>query len=185
MPHTINNTSDILNQKITTHSLKGLILYIKQHIIQWYKHTCAIVNCYICIIYYILPHILYLGYAWRSKYYDNQICRNIPKIIRDLEICFWVPWQSDWWLINRIEIGHLSAVTRRVIRPYLAVRTKTQANKHTQIIAHGNMQSSCHELTKLILFRGTWKQKTVFILRKPVTMIFLLFCCSFYFIYCY
>ena len=54
-----------------------------------------------------------------------------------------------------MEIDHISALTRRVIRAYLTVRTKTYANKHTQIIAHGNMPSSRHEMTKLILFRGT------------------------------
>ena len=54
-----------------------------------------------------------------------------------------------------MEIEHLSALTRRVIRAYLTVRTKTYAKKHPQIIAHGNMPSSRHEMTKLILFRGT------------------------------
>ena len=98
MPHTINNTSDIINKKITTYSLKGLILYIKQHIIQWYKHTRAIVNCYICIIYYILPYILYLGYAWRSKYYVNQIRRNIPNIIN-------AP-NYDWAIHNGLSIEY-------------------------------------------------------------------------------
>ena len=53
------------------------------------------------------------------------------------------------------EIDHLSALIRRVITAYLTVRTKTYAKKNTQIIAHGNMPSSRHEMTKLILFRGT------------------------------
>ena len=54
-----------------------------------------------------------------------------------------------------MEIDRLSALTRRVIRAYLTVRTKTYTNKNTQIIAHGSMPSSRHEMTKLILFRGT------------------------------
>ena len=80
LPHTINNTSDILNQTITTHSLKGLIHYVKQHIIQGYKHTCRVVNCYICkiimntqilathsAINVFLPHILNLQYPCSRK----------------------------------------------------------------------------------------------------------------------
>ena len=59
----------------------------------------------------------------------------------------------------------------------MTVRTKTYAKGHTQIIAHGNMPSSRHEMTKLILFRGH-ERETVVILRKPVTMTSLLFCCS-------
>ena len=54
---------------------------------------------------------------------------------------------------------------------------KDICQKHTQIIAHGNMPSSRHEMTKLILFRGH-ERETVVILRKPVTMTSLLFCCS-------
>ena len=46
------------------------------------------------------------------------------------------------------------ALTRRVIRAYLTVWTDICQN-HTQVIAHGNMPSAHHELTKLILFRGT------------------------------
>ena len=51
-----------------------------------------------------------------------------------------------------MEIDHLSALTRLV---YLTGQTKTYAKKHTQIIVHGNMPSSRHKMTKLILFRGT------------------------------
>ena len=45
------------------------------------------------------------------------------------------------------------------------------------IIAHGNMPSSRHEMIKLILFRRQ-ERETVVMLRKPVTMTSLLFCCN-------
>ena len=69
------------------------------------------------------------------------------------------------------------ARTRRVIRAYLTVRTKTYAKKHTKIIAHGNMLSSRQEMTKLFCLGGH-ERETVVVLRKPFTMTSLLFCCS-------
>ena len=54
-----------------------------------------------------------------------------------------------------MEIDHLSALIRRVIRAYVTMRTKTYAKQQNQIIAHGNVPSSRHKMTKVILFRGT------------------------------
>ena len=54
-----------------------------------------------------------------------------------------------------MEIDHLSALIRRVIRAYVAMRIKTYAKRYSKMIAHGNIPSSCHEMTKLILFKGT------------------------------
>ena len=54
-----------------------------------------------------------------------------------------------------MEIDHLSALTRRVIRAYLAVCIKTCAKRYGKMVAHGNIPSSRHEMTKLILFKGT------------------------------
>ena len=65
-----------------------------------------------------------------------------------------------------MEIDHLSALTRRVIRAYLAVCIKTCAKRYSKMIAHGNIPSSRHKMTTLILiksllshimiYNGTW-----------------------------
>ncbi len=48
IPHTINNTPDIIKNKINTHSLQGYSKYIKNTYIQGYNENCTIHNCYIC-----------------------------------------------------------------------------------------------------------------------------------------
>ena len=49
LPHTINNTPNIILNKIYTHSLHGFATYIKIFFIQTYNIVpCTIINCYIC-----------------------------------------------------------------------------------------------------------------------------------------
>ena len=48
LPHIINNTPDILKDKVTTHSLQGYISYAKKIIIKSYVCICTEVNCYTC-----------------------------------------------------------------------------------------------------------------------------------------
>ena len=48
LPHIINDTPEIVVEKIYTHSLRGLTTYAKQFLIQKYTDTCAIPNCYSC-----------------------------------------------------------------------------------------------------------------------------------------
>ncbi len=51
-----------------------------------------------------------------------------------------------------MEINHLSALARRIIRAYVAVRIKSyHAKRYSKMIAHGNIPSSRHEMTKLII----------------------------------
>ena len=54
-----------------------------------------------------------------------------------------------------MEIDHVSALTRRVMTAYLAVCIKTCAKRYSKMISHGNIPSSRHEMTMLILFKGT------------------------------
>ena len=48
IPETINNLSSDITSKITTHSIKGLCLYIKNKRINEYPTICTTVNCYTC-----------------------------------------------------------------------------------------------------------------------------------------
>ena len=48
LPNTINNTFQSVKDKLYTHSLQGFIYYAKYHIIQNYKNTCTVINCYTC-----------------------------------------------------------------------------------------------------------------------------------------
>ncbi len=48
LPHIINNTPNIILDKIHTHSLQGFSLYIKHYLLQSYQDVCIIENCYIC-----------------------------------------------------------------------------------------------------------------------------------------
>ena len=48
LPRIINNTPNIILDKVHTHSLQGFSWYIKQYIIQNYQEECFIENCYIC-----------------------------------------------------------------------------------------------------------------------------------------
>ena len=79
-----------------------------------------------------------------------------------------------------MEIDHLSALTRQVIRAYLTVWTMTYAKKNTQIIVHGNIQSSRHEMTQLILFRDFIVGSSVLLLfslfSHPLCMVCILIC---------
>ena len=48
LPHIINDTPEIVVEKIYTHSLRGFTTYAKQFLIQKYTDTCEIPNCYSC-----------------------------------------------------------------------------------------------------------------------------------------
>ena len=48
LPFIINNTSDIVKEKIYTHSLRDFTIYAKNFLLQTYKDTCTLPNCYSC-----------------------------------------------------------------------------------------------------------------------------------------
>ena len=48
LPFIINHTSDIVKEKIYTHSLRGFTIYAKNFLLQTYKDTCTLPNCYSC-----------------------------------------------------------------------------------------------------------------------------------------
>ena len=50
------------------------------------------------------------------------------------------------------ERDHLSSLMRLVIRKYVDLRLKSYGKRYTEMIAHKNLPSSRHELTKTILF---------------------------------
>ena len=50
------------------------------------------------------------------------------------------------------EREHLTSLLRLVVKRYLNLRLKTYGKKYTEMIAHKNLPSSRHELTKTILF---------------------------------
>ena len=50
------------------------------------------------------------------------------------------------------ERDHLTSLLRLVVKRYLNLRLKTYGKKYTEMIAHKNLPSSRHELTKTILF---------------------------------
>ena len=45
----LNNTNDIILNKVNTHSFKGFKKYLKFYYISQYKNICTIVNCYSCL----------------------------------------------------------------------------------------------------------------------------------------
>ena len=49
LPNTMNNAPDNFKNKINTHSCQGFTRYIKLQIIQDYKSTCDIPDCYRCM----------------------------------------------------------------------------------------------------------------------------------------
>ena len=44
----LNNTPDIVLDKVHTHSRTGFAYYVKQHLINKYDVNCTITNCYVC-----------------------------------------------------------------------------------------------------------------------------------------
>jgi hypothetical protein len=48
LPKVINETSNLIKEKIYTHSLWGYSQYIKIYLLKQYKSECLIQNCYIC-----------------------------------------------------------------------------------------------------------------------------------------
>ena len=48
LPKVINSTSNMIIDKIYTHSLYGFSLYIKHSFMNSYKYECNLANCYIC-----------------------------------------------------------------------------------------------------------------------------------------
>ncbi len=45
---TVNNSPNSILDKIYTHSLQGFSRYIKGQILQSYRATCTILDCYVC-----------------------------------------------------------------------------------------------------------------------------------------
>ena len=48
VPSLVNQLPQCIKQKYSTHSLKGFVLYVKNHIIDQYESLCLVGNCYIC-----------------------------------------------------------------------------------------------------------------------------------------
>ena len=48
LPHTINDTPELVLEKIITHSLQGFAYYLKTYILQRYHYACTISDCYVC-----------------------------------------------------------------------------------------------------------------------------------------
>ena len=48
LPHTINNASDLVKNKIYTRSLHGFATYVKYHYLHTYIALSTFRNCYIC-----------------------------------------------------------------------------------------------------------------------------------------
>ena len=48
IPLIVNNTSNLVKNKIVTHSLHGFSSYVKKHLLQNYQNLCSVSNCYIC-----------------------------------------------------------------------------------------------------------------------------------------
>ena len=48
IPITINSTSDVILDKIKTHSISGFTQYIKNHLVNQYSVNCQIADCYVC-----------------------------------------------------------------------------------------------------------------------------------------
>ena len=48
IPDLIKSLPKCITDKVTTHSLKGIALYIKNYFISSYKDTCTNQNCYVC-----------------------------------------------------------------------------------------------------------------------------------------
>lgn len=48
LPHAINDTPDIIKDKIYTHSLRGFSFYIKTYLLHKYNDSCTLSNCYTC-----------------------------------------------------------------------------------------------------------------------------------------
>ena len=52
IPDILNKTSNIITDKIKTHSRKGFTTYIKLFLINKYDPICSTPNCYICSLNY-------------------------------------------------------------------------------------------------------------------------------------
>lgn len=48
LPHAINNTPDLIKDKIYTHSMRGFSIYVKNYFLQKYDYRCTLSNCYTC-----------------------------------------------------------------------------------------------------------------------------------------
>ena len=80
IPDTLNKTSNMITDKIKTHSRKGFTVYIKLFLINKYDPICSTPNCYICslnIFYFIGSFIvfIYLFFfnAWTSSFMVSDV----------------------------------------------------------------------------------------------------------------
>ena len=48
IPTILNTLPSIIKEKLYTHSLQGMVSYVKQYLINTYSDTCVLSNCYIC-----------------------------------------------------------------------------------------------------------------------------------------
>ncbi len=48
LPKEINSASELIRNKVQTHSIKGFALYIKNIYLKNYEEVCSIINCFIC-----------------------------------------------------------------------------------------------------------------------------------------
>ena len=49
LPLILNNIPHIVKDKISTHSMQGFVKYVKYHLLQSYRETCTISNCFTCM----------------------------------------------------------------------------------------------------------------------------------------
>ena len=49
LPLILNNISHLVKEKINTPSMLGFVKYVKHHLLQSYRETCTISNCYTCM----------------------------------------------------------------------------------------------------------------------------------------
>ena len=49
IPHTINDTPQIVTEKVLTHSMHGFSLYVKKYLLHKYNNNCIVRDCYTCM----------------------------------------------------------------------------------------------------------------------------------------
>ena len=116
IPDILKKTSNMITDKIKTHSRKGLTAYIKLFLINKYDPICSTSNCYICSLdYWILIYLILLFHlSWFfffNYYYFFLNAWTSSFMVFDVPVGVW-HWQSagspalsasrPWWDIARL-----------------------------------------------------------------------------------
>ena len=109
IPNILNKTSNMITDKIKTHSRKGYTAYTKLFFINKYDPICSTPNCYICSLnYWVLIYFYFIGafivfiyffffFAWISSF-----------MVFDVPVGVWhwlassVSASRPWWDIARL-----------------------------------------------------------------------------------